>query len=59
MILYGDYHTHTKYSRKKHGKGSILENASVALNKGLSKLQLQTMVLITDVLACAEKTSQK
>ncbi len=40
MILYGDYHTHTKYSRKKHGKGSILENASVALNKGLKQIAI-------------------
>lgn len=38
MILFGDYHTHTKYSRHGHGKGSILENASVAANKGLKQI---------------------
>lgn len=40
MILYGDYHTHTKYSRHNHGKGTILENASVALNKGLKQIAI-------------------
>ncbi len=40
MILYGDYHTHTKYSRHGHGKGTILENASVALNKGLRQIAI-------------------
>ncbi len=40
MILYGDYHTHTKYSRHGHGKGTILENASVALNKGLKQIAI-------------------
>ncbi len=40
MILYGDYHTHTKYSRHNHGKGTILENASVAANKGLKQLAI-------------------
>ena len=40
MILFGDYHTHTKYSRHGHGKGSILENASVALNKGLKQIAI-------------------
>ncbi len=40
MILYGDYHTHTKYSRHNHGKGSVLENASVALNKGLKQIAI-------------------
>ena len=32
MIIYGDYHTHTTYS---HGKGSIIDNAIAAKNKGL------------------------
>ncbi len=40
MILFGDYHTHTKYSRNGHGKGTILENASVALNKGLKQIAI-------------------
>lgn len=40
MILLGDYHTHTKYSRHNHGKGSVLENASVALNKGLKQIAI-------------------
>lgn len=40
MILYGDYHTHTKYSRHGHGKGTVLENASVAANKGLKQIAI-------------------
>ena len=40
MILFGDYHTHTKYSKNNHGKGTILENASVAYNKGLKQIAL-------------------
>lgn len=40
MILYGDYHTHSKYSRHGHGKGTVLENASVALNKGLKQIAI-------------------
>lgn len=40
MILFGDYHTHTKYSRHCHGKGTILENASVAFNKGLKQIAI-------------------
>jgi len=35
MILFGDYHTHTIYS---HGKGSILENAQIAKEKGLFEI---------------------
>ena len=35
MILSSDYHTHTVYS---HGKGTILENALVAKEKGLIEL---------------------
>lgn len=35
MILTGDYHTHTKYS---HGKGSVLENALSAKEKGLKEI---------------------
>lgn len=37
MILFGDYHTHTKYS---HGKGTILDNAKVAQNKGLKEIAI-------------------
>ena len=37
MILYGDYHTHTPYS---HGKGTILDNAMVAKNKGLKEIAI-------------------
>lgn len=40
MILFGDYHTHTKYSRHGHGKGTILENASVAYDKGLKQIAI-------------------
>ncbi len=40
MILLGDYHTHTKYSGHNHGKGTILENASVALNKGIKQIAI-------------------
>ncbi len=40
MILFGDYHTHTRYSRHGHGKGTILENASYALNKGLKQIAI-------------------
>ncbi len=35
MAFWGDYHTHTTYS---HGKGSVLDNAVVAANKGLKQL---------------------
>ena len=40
MILYGDYHTHTIYSRNNHGKGTVLENASVAVDKGLKQIAI-------------------
>lgn len=40
MILFGDYHTHTKYSGHGHGKGTILENASVAADKGLKQIAI-------------------
>lgn len=40
MILLGDYHTHTKYSRHGHGKGTVLENASVANEKGLKQIAI-------------------
>lgn len=37
MILFGDYHTHTPYS---HGKGTVLENAIVAKQKGLKEIAI-------------------
>lgn len=40
MLLYGDYHTHTIYSRHNHGKGTVLENASVAADKGLKQIAI-------------------
>lgn len=40
MILLGDYHTHTKYSRFNHGKGTVLENASTAHAKGLKQIAI-------------------
>lgn len=35
MILTADYHTHTKYS---HGKGTVLQNALAAKEKGLKEI---------------------
>ena len=40
MLLFGDYHTHTTYSRHGHGKGTVLENASVAADKGLKQIAI-------------------
>ena len=40
MLLYGDYHTHTTYSRHGNGKGTVLENASVAADKGLKQIAI-------------------
>lgn len=40
MILYGDYHTHTIYSRHNHGKGTVLQNATVAADKGLKQIAI-------------------
>lgn len=37
MLLTGDYHTHTKYS---HGKGTILDNAVAAKNKGVKTVAI-------------------
>ena len=37
MILSSDYHTHTVFS---HGKGTILENAKVAKDKGLTEIAI-------------------
>lgn len=42
MQLFGDYHTHSTYSsgkfHSKHAKGSIMENAMIAKEKGLKEL---------------------
>lgn len=35
MILTGDYHTHSKYSKNNHGKSTIAENVQSAEEKGL------------------------
>ncbi|MEG1499809.1 MAG: PHP domain-containing protein, partial [Clostridia bacterium] len=40
MILFGDYHTHTIYSRKRHASGTVLENALVAQQKGLKEIAI-------------------
>ena len=40
MILLGDYHTHSNYSRHGHGKGTVLENASVAAQKGIKQIAI-------------------
>ena len=40
MALLADYHTHTKYSHKNHGKGSIEENVRVAYEKGLAQVAI-------------------
>ena len=37
MVLLGDYHTHTTFS---HGKGSVLDNAVVAKEKGLKQIAI-------------------
>jgi len=38
MAIIADYHTHTKYSRHGHGKGTIEENVRVAFEKGLRQI---------------------
>lgn len=43
MAFWGDYHTHTTYSRvgkKTHGKNSVLENARAAASLGLKELAI-------------------
>ncbi len=40
MILHGDYHTHTIYSQLNHGKGTILQNATAAAEKGLKQIAI-------------------
>lgn len=38
MLILGDYHTHTKYSRNHHGKSTIEENVKIAVLKGLKEI---------------------
>lgn len=38
MKFLTDFHTHTTYSRRNHGKGSIEENVEAAIRKGLKEL---------------------
>lgn len=40
MAILGDYHTHTKYSRHNHGKGTILDNVRAAYEKGLRQVAI-------------------
>ncbi len=37
MILFGDYHTHTKYT---HGKGTVEQNVKSAIKKGLKQVAI-------------------
>lgn len=38
MLLFGDYHTHTRYSRFLHGKNTIEQNVKAAVQKGLKEI---------------------
>ena len=38
MLIFGDYHTHTRYSRNHHGKSTIEENVKIAVQKGLKEI---------------------
>lgn len=40
MLILGDFHTHSKYSKRNHGKGTILENAIAAKQKGLKAIAI-------------------
>ncbi len=40
MALLADYHTHSKYSRNGHGKGTVEENVRVAYEKGLRQIAI-------------------
>lgn len=40
MALIADYHTHTKYSRKGHAKGTVEENVRIAYEKGLRQIAI-------------------
>ena len=39
-MLWGDYHTHTTYSRHRHGKGTVADNVRAALSCGLKEIAL-------------------
>ena len=38
MLILGDYHTHTIFSRNHHGKSTIEENVKIAVQKGLKEI---------------------
>jgi len=40
MAILADYHTHSKYSRNGHGKGSIEDNVRSAYEKGLRQIAI-------------------
>ncbi|MGI6200933.1 MAG: PHP domain-containing protein [Christensenellales bacterium] len=40
MRLIADWHTHSRYSRHGHGKGTIAQNAQAALDRGLRQLAI-------------------
>ena len=40
MAIIADYHTHTRYSRNRHGKGTIEENVRAAYTKGLRQVAI-------------------
>ena len=40
MALLADYHTHTKFSRNHHGKGTIEDNVRAAYEKGLRQVAI-------------------
>lgn len=40
MAIFGDYHTHTAYSRHNHGKGSVEQNVRAALALGLKEIAI-------------------
>ena len=40
MALLADYHTHSKFSRNNHGKGSVEDNVRVAYEKGLAQVAI-------------------
>lgn len=40
MGIWADYHTHTRYSRMRHGKGTVFDNVRVAYEKGLKQVAI-------------------
>lgn len=40
MRIFGDYHTHTIFSRNHHGKSTIEENVQIAVQKGLKEIAI-------------------